>query len=648
VFTIEKTSNAFTFIAFGGGLLGAAILSLLLFILRQRRTKSKSLTRVYPSAFLIGLGTTAAVFVTLIGPPGRASADPLVVRDGLQSDVQGCLQVFQDSGVADIQAIATELQDLAGHKVFVNRAADNRNRMTVPFPSDEQAAQGGGPGAKWVDIYWSPDTITDLNDDQPLTYAGKPVPSIHGAVPCEALLHEMAHALDAIDGDLNESYCDDTGIVVTEVRATILENKLRKYLGFASRDYYGKKHMPVNGIDACTPSDSDGLAPVEVASGDALHLVCPPASCASSNGDPHITTVDGEYYDFQASGEFIALRSDSTSLQVQIRQQPWPGNSNLSINTAVAMNVQGDHFGVYADAAGLSAHLNGEVLTLKEGSFTLPHGGVVVRADFGNGSVYSVTWPDGSRLIISPVGVWGLSVEILPSEGLTGHLHGLLGAAAPGRTHRVMSSSGAAIDPAVFSDLYGVFSRSWRISQKNSLFDYDPGKSTLSYTDLSLPSRPVKLSDVPGRQAAERMCSTTRSTQDDLWRGCVLDVAATGQMGFWDNVRTVQLTSPPRRCAPVSYTSSAGRTMQIGAVDCYQLAVRAGDVVRVRVLSTDAALNANLDFIDPQGKSTGCGTGTGDNTFDCTAATTGTYTVMVSDYYKNKFVGPYRIWASRL
>ncbi len=39
-------------------------------------------------------------------------------------------------------------------------------------------------------------------------------------------------------------------------------------------------------------------------------------------GDPHIHTVDGKSYDFQAVGEFTLLRDSEDGLEIQVRQTP--------------------------------------------------------------------------------------------------------------------------------------------------------------------------------------------------------------------------------------------------------------------------------------------------------------------------------------
>ena len=79
---------------------------------------------------------------------------------------------------------------------------------------------------------------------------------------------------------------------------------------------------------------------------------------ASSNGDPHVLTADGLAYDFQAAGEFTAIKSSSSDFEIQVRQEPWAGSTTVTVNTAVAMNVAGDRVGVYVGARDV-VHING-------------------------------------------------------------------------------------------------------------------------------------------------------------------------------------------------------------------------------------------------------------------------------------------------
>ena len=57
-------------------------------------------------------------------------------------------------------------------------------------------------------------------------------------------------------------------------------------------------------------------------------------------GDPHIQTLDGLGYDFQAVGEFVLIESTSgDDLQVQVRTAPV--GDLVSVNVAVATLVDG-------------------------------------------------------------------------------------------------------------------------------------------------------------------------------------------------------------------------------------------------------------------------------------------------------------------
>lgn len=61
----------------------------------------------------------------------------------------------------------------------------------------------------------------------------------------------------------------------------------------------------------------------------------------------HIKTPDGLAYDFQGTGEFLCAQSDDKKAIVQSRQEPWPGNPTLSINTAAAISADGNKFEFY-------------------------------------------------------------------------------------------------------------------------------------------------------------------------------------------------------------------------------------------------------------------------------------------------------------
>ena len=69
-----------------------------------------------------------------------------------------------------------------------------------------------------------------------------------------------------------------------------------------------------------------------------------------------------------------------------------------------------------------------------------------------------------------------------------------------GRDGVVLSQS----DPAYKTKLYQRFGNSWRISQAESLFDYQPGESTATFTHLDFPSSTATLASARSRGAGER------------------------------------------------------------------------------------------------------------------------------------------------
>src|SRR5262249_7813779 len=131
-----------------------------------------------------------------------------------------------------------------------------------------------------------------------------------------------------------------------------------------------------------------------------------------SNGDPHLLTFDGQRYDLQAVGEFVAARAAGTGFQVQVRQQPFPGSRLVAVNTAIAMDVAGDR---------VQVDLSGSTFTIEVGGrpsaapATLPHGGALALSAEALRPVLTVTWPDGSSAKVTAIGSWGLHLIVAPA-----------------------------------------------------------------------------------------------------------------------------------------------------------------------------------------------------------------------------------------
>ncbi len=273
-------------------------------------------------------------------------------------------------------------------------------------------------------------------------------------------------------------------------------------------------------------------------------LRCGNDNCGSSGGDPHMSTFPGLSFPFQAAGEFTLVKSTTDDLEIQVREQPFGASRYVSLNTAVAMRVaratvevepgRPNHPIVWVNRRRLNA----------QGSVRLAGGG---RLSELAGTTVIVTWPDGTEALLSPGAVGpgyedGVDVALKVAPSRVGHLTGLLGDAGTadgtelvGRNGRRYSYQIANPDtPAEFALLYKSFGRSWRISQRNSLFVYPRGKDTNSYTINDFPSGAytVETLSPPAFASAERACAAAGVNDPAVLGDCILDVGATGDPGF--------------------------------------------------------------------------------------------------------------------
>jgi len=83
-----------------------------------------------------------------------------------------------------------------------------------------------------------------------------------------------------------------------------------------------------------------------------------------------------------------------------------------------------------------------------------------------------------------------------------------------------------------YQKLYPKFADSWRISDKSTLFTYDKGRNTASYTIHNFPDKPGDAKALPGYAAAEAVCKGYGITDPAILADCALDVAITGRPEF--------------------------------------------------------------------------------------------------------------------
>jgi hypothetical protein len=243
-----------------------------------------------------------------------------------------------------------------------------------------------------------------------------------------------------------------------------------------------------------------------------------------SVGDPHLITFDGYPYDFQAVGEHVLVESTDDDFAIQARHEPILGKP-LSLTSAIAASVDG----VTVEINDQGLFVDGERTQLDAG-LDVDVGGGTVSSDDGNRVI--ITWPDGSEL-----GKIGRSILIRPSVERQGRLQGLLGDWDGDYLDDLVADDDELLlaDHRLgFDEIHEALADRWRVSDDTSLFTYDEGKSTESYTVDGFPSFPMTtkaLDPLLLAQALDR-CRQEGTTDPRRLENCALDVGASGDDSF--------------------------------------------------------------------------------------------------------------------
>lgn len=291
------------------------------------------------------------------------------------------------------------------------------------------------------------------------------------------------------------------------------------------------------------PTTETNWAPIEMILN---HSFCERLT-GRSYGDPHLNSFDKATYSFQTVGEFVLSKSNKGHFEVQTRQKPQ--SDNFSLNTAVAMNVGGDRLCYYAedkpDFNNTPFRLEGQPIQLQGRTYFLPHGGTI-RLEGRN---YIVSWPTGETVIMDSrmsgtMQLANITVQIFACD--RGDFEGLLGNANGDMNDDFNTRNATGFRPvyASFSTFGNTnlargseiaekeylaflakdFAEEWRVNDLTTLFDYNMGRSTLSFTDRSFPRVHYTLNDLDmGRQTnARRRCEQMGVTPEEM-RGCIFD-----------------------------------------------------------------------------------------------------------------------------
>lgn len=247
-------------------------------------------------------------------------------------------------------------------------------------------------------------------------------------------------------------------------------------------------------------------------------------STGASGGDPHLTTLDGLGFDFQAAGEFQVVEADGVNIQARFTKQ----GSSASAVDRIAFEL-GERV-VEIEPPSARLRIDGELTWLLSGNMLdFGDGSSIVRS----GNSYQVAWPgEGVRPSLRTAGRF--VSYFVPSDRSP---QGLLGDADGDPNNDLMLGDGTRL-PATSSaaEIHGAYADSWRITEEESLLSYGPGESTATFTDRAFPETILSIGDFPDEVVAEgtAACSQANVTDGRPFENCLLDWAITRQQAFVD------------------------------------------------------------------------------------------------------------------
>ncbi len=231
-------------------------------------------------------------------------------------------------------------------------------------------------------------------------------------------------------------------------------------------------------------------------------------------GDPHITTLDGVQYSFQAAGEFQLL--ESREFSVQARFEPLLSQP-MSVATAVGWSADGHDYALDCKTRAFS--VDGQPAMASYAGIEMDTGHLKATTRYGHS--IDVGFMSGREVPMC-------NVSLTTRGRLAGRTHGLFGDFDLDATN----DFGAGVtDSSGKVDLYGGYADRHRITEASrSLLPYAPGKSPASYDIRSFPSVAPPPGAVSEANAAV-VCATFGLGGAPL-AACSQDFARTGDMGF--------------------------------------------------------------------------------------------------------------------
>lgn len=345
---------------------------------------------------------------------------------------------------------------------------------------------------------------------------------------------------------------------------------------------------------------------------DGLPPALPDGFGAGAFGDPHLVTLDGLGYDFQAVGEFTLVDSPggtnpafNTPIDVQVRTAPAPGSDLVSNIVAVA-TVVGTSSVMIDSSAAQPLLVDGVAMEIPSstGSINVGDGSI-----FFDGSTYTIVYSTDEQVKVDLFDGF-LNVDVFLGTGRD--VSGLLGNADGDTSNEFELRDGTQLASTLeFDTLYGAYADSWRITDATSHFTYPAGQGTADFTDLNFPQGAVSLDDLPEElvEMATAAALAAGITDPAALEAAVLDFALTGDPQFTEGAADVAVdaTSVAEPLNAPVLPSTFGVTVDptdfvegdVGATtDVIFTIYRIGDASEA--ISIDYAITGGIDANDVQ------------------------------------------------
>ena len=242
-------------------------------------------------------------------------------------------------------------------------------------------------------------------------------------------------------------------------------------------------------------------------------------------GDPHLTTLDGLSYGFQAAGEFWLI-TDNEDVQVQARFEPVGDSLIATLTTAMAVKTGESWVTVERDG---TLWIDGEQVLDLPGRL----GPVDIDQDAVTGAV-TFTWPDGTSLQLALLRALGVAFETERS----GVWEGLWGNADGDPTNDLIGINGPIGLADDFDSLYNQVRPRWLLTADDTGFSYREGESTATYYRPEIPDEDQLrfLSfTAEERNAARTSCVEAGVWFDPFLEDCIYDFLVSGDPAFIDD-----------------------------------------------------------------------------------------------------------------